>query len=154
MKLPAHELSPSSAPHSRAGGGDPQRHRRVEGGERLLGPLFAAHRRCFDAHVALLVPAAERASIPYEGDTLPGYLFVPADDQKARPTLILNNGSGGPVTAMWPGLAAPAPARGYNALVFDRPGRQSMLFDRQVPSRPDWEQVITPLSTSWCSGQK
>jgi hypothetical protein len=117
----------------------------IEGGEKLLGPLFAAHRRCFDAHVDLLDPAAERVAIPYEGDTLPGYLFVPADDGKARPTLILNNGSDGPVTGLWPGLGAPALARGYNALVFDGPGQQSMLFDRQVPFRPDWEHVITPV---------
>jgi dienelactone hydrolase len=116
----------------------------IEGGEELLGPLFAAHRRCFDAHAALLDPPAERVAIPYEGDTLPGYLFVPADDGKARPTLILVNGSDGPVTAVWPGLGAPALARGYNVLVFDGPGQQSMLFDRQVPFRPDWEHVITP----------
>jgi prolyl oligopeptidase family protein len=36
-------------------------------------------------------------------------------------------------------------ARGYNALVFDGPGQQSMLFDRNVPFRHDWEQVITPV---------
>jgi hypothetical protein len=117
----------------------------IEGGEKLLRPLFTAHRRCFDAHVDLLDPAAERVAIPYEGDTLPGYLFAPADDGKARPTLILVNGSDGPVTVMWPGLGAPALARGYNALVFDGPGQQSMLFDRQVPFRPDWEHVITPV---------
>ncbi len=117
----------------------------VEGGEKLLAPLFAAHRRCFDAHAGLLDPPAERVAIPYEGDTLPGYLFVPADDGKGRPTLILINGSDGPVTVMWPGLGAPALARGYNALVLDGPGQQSMLFDRQVPFRPDWEHVITPV---------
>ena len=117
----------------------------VEGGEKLLGPLFTAHRRCFDAHVALLDPPAERVAIPYEGDTLPGYLFVPAADGKARPTLILINGSDGAVTSVWPGLGAPALARGYNALVLDGPGQQSMLFDRQVPFRPDWEHVITPV---------
>jgi hypothetical protein len=55
----------------------------VEGGKRLLRPLFAAHRHCFNAHVEPLVTAAERVSIPHEGDTLPGYLFGPADDQKA-----------------------------------------------------------------------
>ncbi len=60
----------------------------AQGGEELLGPLFAAHRRCFDAHVALLDPPAERVAIPYEGGTLPGYLFVPAADGRARPTLI------------------------------------------------------------------
>lgn len=117
----------------------------AEDGEALLGPVFTAHRRCFDAHVSLLDPAAEAVAIPYEGGTLPGYLFVPAADGQARPTLILINGSDGPVTAVWPGLGAPALARGYNALVLDGPGQQSMLFERQVPFRPDWEHVITPV---------
>ena len=105
----------------------------VEGGADLLGPVFTAHRRCFDAHVSLLDPPAEKVAIPYEGGTLPGYLFVPAADGQARPTLILVNGSDGPVTAVWPGLGAPALARGYNTLVFDGPGQQSMLFERQRP---------------------
>ena len=39
----------------------------VEGGEARLGPVFAAHRRCFDAHVGLLDPPAEAVAIPYEG---------------------------------------------------------------------------------------
>jgi dienelactone hydrolase len=117
----------------------------AEGGEQLLGPLFAAHRRCFNTHVGLLGPAAEQVAIPYQGGTLPGYLFVPSADGQARPTLILNNGSDGPVTALWPGLGAPALARGYNTLVFDGPGQQSMLFDRGVPFRPDREHVITPV---------
>jgi hypothetical protein len=36
-------------------------------------------------------------------------------------------------------------ARGYNVLVFDGPGQQSMLFERNVPFRSDWEHVITPV---------
>ena len=120
----------------------------IAGGADLLGPLFAAHRRCFDTHVSLLDPPAEAVAIPYEGGTLPGYLFVPAADGQTRPTLILNNGSDGPMTAVWPGLGAPALARGYNTLVFDGPGQQSMLFERNVPFRPDWEHVmLTELDT-------
>jgi len=57
----------------------------------------------------------------------------------------VGGGSDGPVTGLWPGLGAPALARGYNALVFDGPGQQSMLFERHVPFRPDWEHVITPV---------
>ena len=49
------------------------------------------------------------------------------------------------MTGLWPGLGAPALGRGYNALVFDGPGQQSMLFERHVSFRPDWEHVITPI---------
>ena len=59
--------------------------------------------------------------------------------------MILNNGSDGPMTFLWPGLGQPGLDRGYNTVIFDGPGQQSMLFDREVPFRADWEQVITPL---------
>ncbi|HET9006119.1 MAG TPA: dipeptidyl aminopeptidase [Actinomycetes bacterium] len=111
----------------------------------LLGPTFRAHRRCFDAYVARLDPPGEKVEIPYEGTSMPGYFFGPDPTGGPRPTLILNNGSDGPVTSLWPPLGAGAVARGYNALVFDGPGQQSMLFERGVPFRHDWEQVIGPV---------
>jgi hypothetical protein len=106
---------------------------------------FALHRECFDLHVSLLDPPAIPISVPYEDGDLPGYLFVPADDGVARPTVILNNGSDAAVTFLWPGLGQPGLDRGYNAVIFDGPGQQSMLFQRGIPFRPDWEHVITPL---------
>jgi hypothetical protein len=111
----------------------------------LLGPTFAQHRRCFDAYVQLLDPPAERVQIPYEGQTMPGYLFRPSTSEVPRRTLIMNNGSDGPVTSIWPPVAAGGVARGYNVLIFDGPGQQSMLFERGVPFRHDWEHVITPV---------
>lgn len=111
----------------------------------LLLPTFRAHRDAFDAYVARLSPVAEKIEIPYEGSSLPGYFFRPGWEQTRRPTLVLNNGSDGPVTALWAGVGAGAIARGYNAVIFDGPGQQSMLFERGVPFRPDWERVITPI---------
>ena len=111
----------------------------------LLQPTFRAHRRCFDAYVARLEPPGQQVEIPYVGTSLPGYLFRPEPTDRPRPTVILNNGSDGPVTSLWPPLGAGGVARGYNVLVFDGPGQQSMLFEREVPFRHDWEQVITPV---------
>jgi hypothetical protein len=110
-----------------------------------LSELFAAHRRCFDFHVELLDPPAIPIAAPYEKSALQGYLFIPADDGVARPTLILNNGSDAAFTFLWPGLGQPGLDRGYNTVIFDGPGQQSMLFDQGIPFRPDWEHVITPL---------
>lgn len=59
--------------------------------------------------------------------------------------MIVNNGSDGPVSTAWTMLGAPAVARGWNALLFDGPGQQSMLFEHGMPFRPDWENVITPV---------
>jgi dienelactone hydrolase len=110
-----------------------------------LAELFAAHRTCFGLHVSLLDPPGIPISVPYEDGDLPGYLFTPADDGVARPTVILNNGSDAAMTFLWPGLGQPGLDRGYNTVVFDGPGQQSMLFQHGVPFRPDWEHVITPL---------
>ena len=41
---------------------------------------------------------------------------------------------------------AGALARGYAVLMFDGPGQQSMLFERGVGFRPDWEAVLTPVA--------
>jgi hypothetical protein len=117
----------------------------IEDPEPVLQAAFGEHRRCFEAYVALLDVPGEKVEIPYEGSTLPGYFFAPAADGVARPTLILNNGSDGAVTTLWPAFGSGAVDRGYNVLVFDGPGQQSMLFDRGVPFRPDWEHVITPI---------
>ena len=57
----------------------------------------------------------------------------------------MNNGSDACLTTLWPPLGAGGVARGYNVLVFDGPGQQSMLFERGVPFRYDWEHVITPV---------
>lgn len=111
----------------------------------LLQSTFAEHRRCFDAYTELLDPPAEKVQIPYEGAAMPGYLFRPSTSDVPRRTLIMNNGSDGPVTSIWPAVSAGGVARGYNVLIFDGPGQQLMLFERGVPFRYDWEHVITPV---------
>ena len=120
----------------------------TENPDAQLSELFAAHRRCFDEHVGLLDPPAIPIAVPYENSDLPGYLFVPADDGVARPTVILNNGSDGAMTFLWPELGQPGLDRDYNTVIFDGPGQQSMLFERGIPFRADWERVITPWWTS------
>ncbi|MFE2160902.1 alpha/beta hydrolase family protein [Streptomyces lydicus] len=113
--------------------------------EARLRELFTAHRDCFDRFAAVADPPAERVTVPYEDRTLPGYLFGPPGGPERLPTVIVNNGSDGPVSAAWTLLGAPAVARGYRALLFDGPGQQSMLFEHGVTFRPDWENVITPV---------
>jgi hypothetical protein len=93
----------------------------------------------------LFDPVIEKVAIPYEGGTMPGY-FLPAlgGGPERRPTVIVNNGSDGQSveTYSWGGRAAQE--RGWNALLLEGPGQGEMLFEREVPFRPDWENVITP----------
>jgi hypothetical protein len=111
---------------------------------RLL-PIFREHRRCFEGYVVRLDPPGQPVQIPYQDITMTGYLFRPDASGRPRPTLILNNGSDACLTTLYPPLGAGGVARGYNVLVFDGPGQQSMLFERGVPFRYDWEHVITPV---------
>ncbi|WP_262348430.1 alpha/beta hydrolase family protein [Cellulosimicrobium cellulans] len=109
-----------------------------------LLPTFRAHRRAWDAWVDHAGLDVERVAVPYEGDALPGYLFR-APGGGARPTVVAVNGSDGSLTSLWGECVAGALRRGYHALVFDGPGQQSVLFERGVPFRPDWEKVLTPV---------
>ncbi|MFF9085410.1 alpha/beta hydrolase family protein [Streptomyces sp. NPDC014991] len=114
---------------------------------RRLAEVFPQHRAWFDRFLRACDPPAEPVSIPYEDTSLPGYLVgPPGGSGDPLPTLIAGNGSDGPVSSVWTLLGAPAVARGYRVLLFDGPGQQSMLFDRGVPFRPDWENVITPVT--------
>ena len=40
---------------------------------------------------------------------------------------------------------ADALARGWNAVTFDGPGQNAALVRQQLPFRPDWEKVVTPV---------
>ena len=84
-------------------------------------------------------------AIPYEGRTLPGYLFRPRGASASVRLLIGTNGSDGALSSMWATCAFGALQRGYAVLVYDGPGQQSMLFEQNTAFRPDWEAVLTPV---------
>jgi prolyl oligopeptidase family protein len=87
----------------------------------------------------------ERVDIPYAGTSMPGWLFHPDTTGTPRPALVMNNGSDGSISGCWCEGAEGALERGYHVLLFDGPGQQSMLFEREIPFRHDWEQVLTPV---------
>ena len=107
--------------------------------------VWGQHRDCWDRAVRLFDPPLEPVSIPYEGTELEGYFFPAARGTGRRPLVILNNGSDGPVSAMWGQGGAAAVARGYHALTFDGPGQNAALIRQGLCFRPDWEAVIAPV---------
>lgn len=117
--------------------------------EAPVGPrLIAAHRReveSFRRGVALLDVPPDLVEIPYEGTTLPGYVFRPGAPGAPRPTLILTTGYDGSAEELYFTNGAAALARGYNVVAFEGPGQGTMIIDRGVPFRPDWEAVVTPV---------
>ncbi|HEY3833382.1 MAG TPA: prolyl oligopeptidase family serine peptidase [Acidimicrobiia bacterium] len=116
----------------------------------VLARTFHAHRLRYGQYLDLLDVVPERLEIPYEHTTLPGLFFPAAPARGGRGndrhrTLVINNGADGSWNTLFPGHGSQAVARGYNVAIFDGPGQQSMLFDRGIPFRPDWEHVVSPL---------
>lgn len=111
-----------------------------------LLPTFRKQRAAWESFVSLTSARGSRVDIPFELSSLPGYFFRPAVDLQATGApVVAVNGSDGSLAGLWATCIAPALKRGYNVLVFDGPGQQSQLFERNIPFRPDWEKVLTPV---------
>ncbi|RGE19296.1 S9 family peptidase [Leucobacter sp. wl10] len=113
-----------------------------------LQPMFARQQRAWEGFLAHTSANATAIEIPYEAGSLPGIFFRASggtDPAQTAPTLIAVNGSDGSMAGIWSECVEPALKRGYNAVVFDGPGQQSRLFEENIPFRPDWEHVLTPV---------
>ncbi|PJJ65109.1 alpha/beta hydrolase family protein [Compostimonas suwonensis] len=109
-----------------------------------LAPTFARQQDTWLAFIAHCSHPVESVQIPYETSTLPGFFFRPTV-QPSGTTLVVVNGSDGSLASLWASSAAAALRRGHNVLLFDGPGQQTQLFDHDIPFRPDWENVLTPV---------
>ncbi|MFF4803331.1 alpha/beta hydrolase family protein [Streptomyces sp. NPDC001351] len=107
--------------------------------------LAKASQQTFADAAALLDTPARALRIPYEGTTLPGYLFLVDDSGTPRPTLIYHGGYDSTLEENYFALAAGALRRGYNVLTFDGPGQGSTVRDQGLHFRYDWEAVVTPV---------
>ncbi len=109
--------------------------------------LVAATERqseAFQQAAALFSSPVERVAIPYEGTTLPGYLFLVDDSGAPRPTLVFVGGYDGTAEESYFALAAAGLRRGYHCLSVDGPGQGTVLIRQEQFMRPDWERVVTP----------
>ncbi len=89
-----------------------------------------------------------QSTIPYNGLTMPVYLFRPTDDGRARPTVIVCNGSDGQnVDLLAEGIGA-ALDRGYNAVTIEAPGQMTLLFEQQQVMQSNWAPIIS-ATTAW-----
>lgn len=98
---------------------------------------------CFARATALSQPPIEPLVIPYENTTLPGYLYHCASAAPA-PTIIVQTGFDGTQEELY-GFAQAAMKRGYTVITFEGPGQGAVLREQNLPFRPDWENVITPI---------
>ncbi len=109
--------------------------------------VYDAMTASFERGLGLMDTPVERLEIPLSGSPhpMPAWLLRPSDDGTSRPTIIMNNGSDGQHVDMLSQGGLGALERGYNVLIFEGPGQGSMLFLHNIPFRPEWEQVVTPI---------
>ncbi|MEN4918423.1 alpha/beta fold hydrolase [Achromobacter spanius] len=108
--------------------------------------LVAAFRQqiaAFDQGLALADHPVAPLGIPFERAVMPAYLIPAAGrETEVRPLIIFTNGYDATVTDMYFASAVAAARRGYHSLVFDGPGQGGMLYEQNIPLRPDWETVV------------
>lgn len=107
--------------------------------------MWERHRDCWDRAVPLFDTPVDAIEIPFEASAMAGYFFKPDRSDAPRPTLILNNGSDGPVSSQWSMGGRAAVQRGWNAITFDGPGQGAALHRQHTYFRHDWESVISPV---------
>ncbi len=104
---------------------------------------FRASRECFRRALNHLDRPAHAVEIPFEGESLPGYLFIGQPDP--GPTLVVITGMDGTAEEGYFLTGAAALAHGYHCLVFEGPGQGAPLRERRLPLRPGWESVVSPV---------
>ena len=100
---------------------------------------------CFRQGIQLLPFPCEMVKIPYEGTTLPGYLYRSDHSAAPRPTLLIHGGYDSTGEEQYFESVPAALGRGYHCLVFEGPGQGSVIRHQALPFRPDWENVVTPV---------
>jgi Esterase FrsA-like len=100
--------------------------------------LTAVYRASVEAFCSAL-PHLPQDGRVVTGDT-PGYLFTPAGDGPF-PTVLHIGGYDSTAEELYASVY-PALNRGWAFAGLDGPGQGAVLYDRRVPMRPDWENVI------------
>jgi pimeloyl-ACP methyl ester carboxylesterase len=106
--------------------------------------LSGISRDCFEKAVESMEPPLEKVKVPYEGTELPGFFYRAKGSNGALATVIVQTGFDGTIEELH-GSALAVTARGLNCLTFEGPGQGSVIRDRGLPFRPDWEKVVTPV---------
>lgn len=108
--------------------------------------VWTQHKDAFESFLRTASFPAEKLEIPYKADlSIPAYALLVDDSGAPRPWVLLTNGSDGGYPESWAAGAAAALRRGYNALIYDGPGQNAMLFEHQISFIADWEMVVTPV---------
>jgi pimeloyl-ACP methyl ester carboxylesterase len=107
--------------------------------------LSSLSRQSFATAAGLFDSPVEPVLIPYQGTSLPGYLFLVDDSGTSRATVVYNSGYDSTLEEAYFAVGAAAVRRGFNVLAFDGPGQGAALREDGLTFRHDWEVVLTPV---------
>jgi len=119
-------------------------------GDPRFRETFNAFEANFQKATALLDPAFEPVTIPFEGNSLPGYLVKAANGAEKHPTLIMVGGGESFREDLYFWAGAAGARRGYNVLLVDLPGQGGTPFaglsirdDTEVPIQTIVDYLLT-----------
>jgi len=99
----------------------------------------------FQAAVALSEGVLQRIEVPFEGQTLDGYIMRPDNSGAKRPTVLFLGGADSWAEELVFLGGNQFPRRGMNLVVVDTPGRGSSLRFKKIYSRPDYEKPVAAV---------
>jgi len=108
-------------------------------------PTYDRSVQCFHQAGRLFPFNYEEINIPYKKTTLPGYFFSPAGASFEGPLLIIHGGFDSIGEELYFNTVPAALSRGYRCLIFEGPGQGAMIRHQNIPFRPDWEHVVSPV---------
>ncbi|MET0455576.1 MAG: CocE/NonD family hydrolase [Mycobacterium sp.] len=117
-----------------------------------LQHAWRQHRLAFRAALPLLECHAVATEIPFDGVSMTGYLFRPADADTPRPTVLAPCGFDSTAEAGYVSTGYMAMPRGYNFFVFEGPGQGGMLYEHRRTFRSDYEAPFS-AAFEWLLGQ-
>lgn len=118
---------------------------REDPGDPALRQGLRDMKACFGAAAELSDPPIRPVEIPFEGGSLPGWLYHGEPAGRPRPTLLVPGGYDSFSEEMYAMLGHGARRRGYAMLCFDGPGQGTALVERGLFMRPDFETVLAPV---------
>lgn len=110
-----------------------------------ISETWRKSRECFLNYAKLADHPIIPVEIPFEGVKLPGYLCLVDDSGEKRPLIIIHSGFDGTAEELYYNRAVFAIKRGYNCLLFEGPGQGGAIRELNIPFRPNWETVVTPV---------
>lgn len=113
--------------------------------DRRIVETWRKSRDCFLKYAKLADHPIIPVQIPFEGVKLPGYLCLVDGSGEKRPLIIIHSGFDGTAEELYYNQAVFAVKRGYNCLLFEGPGQGGVIRELNIPFRPNWETVVTPV---------